>query len=71
MGTDYEDAEKRARAGRITVISCTGYPDRRHPSIHEMEEIAWILRSDPKRKEIGLVRASDLRPSVRYVLDKD
>jgi hypothetical protein len=59
--------------GRITfpVTYCTAYSDRRQASIREMEEIAWILRSDPKRKEIGFVSASKLRERDRYVLVED
>ena len=55
---------------RITfpVSFCTGYADRRHASIREMEEIAWVLRSDPRRNEIGFVEASKLKPKDRYVL---
>ena len=55
----------------FTVTSCSGYSDRRLPSLREMEEIAWVLRTDPKRKEIGFVRASELRPKDRYVLPDD
>lgn len=52
---------------RITfpVTSCSDYSDRRHASIHEMEEIAWLLRSDPKKGTIGFVKASEIR---RFVL---
>ena len=59
--------------GRITfpVTYCTAYADRRQASIREMEEIAWVLRSDPKRKEIGFVRASQIRERDRYVLVED
>lgn len=59
--------------GRITfpVMSCSSYSDRRRPSLREMEEIAWILRSDPKRNEIGFVRAAKLRDRERYVLVED
>jgi hypothetical protein len=48
---------------RITfsVASCTGYSDRRQAALHEMEEIAWILRSDPKKNTIGFVKAAELR----------
>jgi hypothetical protein len=55
---------------RITfpVNFCTGYADRRHASLREMEDIAWILRSDPRRNEIGFVKASQLKPQERYVL---
>ena len=57
---------------RITfaVTSCTGHSDRRQPSLHEMEEIAWVFRSDPGRR-IGFVHAKDLKPEERYVLLDD
>jgi hypothetical protein len=59
--------------GRITfpVTYCTAYSDRRQPSIREMEDVAWVLRSDPKRNEIGFVRASKLRERERHVLEED
>src|SRR5918996_2221987 len=50
------------------VSSCTAYSDRRRASIHEMEEIAWILRSDPRRNEIGFVQARQLKVEHRHVL---
>ena len=36
---------------------CTGYADRRQASLREMEETAWVLRSDPRRSQIGFVPA--------------
>lgn len=30
--------------------------------------VAWVLRSDPRRNEIGFVKASKLKPQDRYVL---
>ncbi len=59
--------------GRITfpVTYCTEYSDRRQPSLREMESTAWILRSDPKRNQIGFVPASTLRERDRYVLVED
>ncbi len=58
---------------RITfpVMFCTGYADVRQASIREMEEIAWILRSDPRRNQIGFVEARKLKPAERYVLPDD
>jgi hypothetical protein len=55
---------------RITfdVSTCSGYADRRQASIHEMEEIAWILRSDLKKNSVGFVKASDLKAKDRFVL---
>ena len=55
---------------RITfpVTTCSAYSDKRRPSISAMEEIAWVLRSDPKKNEVGFVRASTLRGRNRYVV---
>ena len=61
------------RHNRVTfpVTSCSDYVNRQHPSIREMEEIAWVLRTDARRKQIGFVRASDLRPRDRFVLSEE
>jgi hypothetical protein len=54
---------------RFPVSSCNGYIDRTHPTIREMEDVAWVLRSDPHRNTIGFVKASKLKADERYVLD--
>lgn len=53
------------------VTSCTEYSDRRQPSLREMEDVAWVLRTDPRRNQIGFVQARDLKPRERYVLPGD
>jgi hypothetical protein len=53
------------------VTSCTAYASRVHASLREMEDIAWVLRTDPRRKQIGFVAARDLKPKDRYVLPDD
>lgn len=55
----------------FVVISCTGYSDKRLPSLYDMESIAWVLRTDTKRKTIGFVRARELKYEDRHVLDED
>jgi len=50
------------------VKSCSGYSDRRHPTVYEMEDIAWVLRTDARRKTIGFVQARELRPKHRHLL---
>jgi hypothetical protein len=62
-----------SRDCRITfpVESCTGYSDRSLPSLRAMEEIAWVLRTDPLRKQVGFVHARKLDPRDRYVLDDE
>jgi hypothetical protein len=56
--------------GRITfpVTQCTKYLHRNHPSLYEMESIAWVLRTDASRRHIGFVRSRDLEPGERFVL---
>ena len=55
---------------RVTfpVNSCNSYISRSHPTIREMEDVAWVLRSDPRRNEVGFVKASAPKPQERYVL---
>jgi hypothetical protein len=53
------------------VTQCTEYSDRRQPSLRAMEEIAWVLRSDPTKNEIGFVKRSELTRRERFVLDDD
>jgi hypothetical protein len=53
------------------VVSCSGYADRRQASLREMEEMAWVLRSDPHRKQVGFVRSSRLKDEERYVFEED
>ena len=50
---------------RITfpVTVCTEYSDRRQPSLRAMEEIAWVLRSDPKKNEVGFVKRTAITGS--------
>jgi len=36
-----------------------------------MQEVAWVLRSDPRRHQIGFVHASKLPDEERYVLPED
>ena len=53
---------------RFRVTSCSDYSDRSVPSIRKMEEIAWVLRTDGHRREIGFVKSKDLEEDERYAL---
>lgn len=55
----------------FSVASCTGYSDRSLPSLYDLEDTAWVLRSDARTKKIGFVRARDLKLADRHVLDED
>jgi hypothetical protein len=53
------------------VSACSKYSDRRQPTLYDMEDIAWVLRTDPHRKSIGFVQARELKPRLRHVLFGD
>lgn len=56
---------------RFPVLSCSAYSDKRRPSVREMEDIAWVLRSDARKNAIGFVPAKSLKPRDRYVLSEE
>ncbi len=57
---------------KFPVKSCSSYSDRRQPTLKDMEDQAWILRSTGKTSRIGFVKAKDLRREERYALsDKE
>ena len=41
------------------VVECNWYVDRTLPSLRDMKQIAWVLRTDSKRQAIGFVRAKE------------
>ena len=43
------------------VSECTFYEDRRLASKREMEDIAWILRTDMPRRRVGFISPEQLR----------
>jgi hypothetical protein len=45
----------------FAVSECTFYEDRRLASKHEMEQIAWILRTDMPRRRVGFLSPEQLR----------
>jgi hypothetical protein len=53
------------------VTSCTEYISRNHPSLYHMEDIAWVLRTDVKRNQIGFVRSKDLKLKDRIFFDEE
>jgi len=47
------------------------YSDKSLPSRYHLEDSAWILRSGPKRKQVGFVRSRTLKFEERYILDDE
>lgn len=43
------------------MVSCTAYDDKRRPQMYEMEEMAWIVRTDRKKGVIGFVSPEDMK----------
>jgi hypothetical protein len=50
------------------VTSCSDYLGRNQTTIKDMEAIAWVLRSDPRRNQVGFVHSTKLTDDERYVL---
>ncbi len=48
-----------------------GHLDRQHPSLYHMEDIAWILRTDTRRNQIGFVQSRDLKVNDRLFVDEE
>ena len=44
------------------ITTCSKYDDRRMPSLHEMRQTAWILRTDERKKTIGFVSNLSVAP---------
>ena len=55
---------------RFPVTSCSVYVHKSHPSLYSMEEIAWVLRSNPNRKTVGFVEARRLKDDEKHVLEE-
>ncbi|HEY7575559.1 MAG TPA: hypothetical protein VIB08_10380 [Thermoanaerobaculia bacterium] len=55
---------------RFPVRACSSYSDRRQPTLRDMEDAAWILRTSGKTSRIGFVRAKDLKKDERHVLSE-
>jgi hypothetical protein len=53
------------------ATSCTGYSGVRRPTLWRLEEIGWVLRSDPKRKTIGFVDARELTDDEKHAIEEE
>jgi hypothetical protein len=54
------------------IVVCTktlSFPEG--GGLREMEETAWILRTDAKRHRVGFVPSKDLKPKDRFVVEED
>lgn len=60
-----------ARDAGGTRTPCTEYLNRNHPSLYHMEDIAWVLRTNAKRNQIGFVRSKHLKLKERVFFDEE
>jgi hypothetical protein len=44
---------------RTRVVDCNRFTDRTRPSLWDLRQIAWVLRTDSKRQAIGFIRAKE------------
>lgn len=47
------------RQVQTRVVECNRYVYRTRPSLWDLRQIAWVLRTDSKRQPIGFVRAAE------------
>jgi hypothetical protein len=47
------------REVRATIVECSRYADRTSPSLWDMQQIAWVLRTDSRRQKMGFVSARE------------
>src|SRR4051794_35449753 len=47
------------RGVRTRVVECNRYTDRSSPSLWDLQQIAWVLRTDSKRQKLGFVHSKD------------
>jgi len=41
------------------VVECNRYQNRSRPSLWDLRQIAWVLRTDARRQPMGFVRAAE------------
>ena len=56
---------------RFAVARCTGYADRRRPTVKEFEDIGLVLRSGTARKRAGFLPPADPVQTARECDDDD
>ncbi|SRR5260221_298578 len=56
---------------RTKITSCSAHIDKNHPSLRELEDMAWVLRTDNRTRKIGFVPSKDLKAPERYKLSND
>jgi hypothetical protein len=59
-----------SRQIRFPVTSCSEYLHRAHPSLDQMEEIAWELRSNPNRRTVGFVGVGRFADGERHAREE-
>ena len=55
----------------LKVASWSGFLRLAHPSPCHMEDIAWELRTDVRRGQIGFVNRKGMRLAERFVMVED
>jgi hypothetical protein len=55
---------------REPIAVCSKYDDRRMPSLHDMRQTAWILRTDDDKRVTGFVSNQQWRKSRSFQIDQ-
>jgi hypothetical protein len=60
----------RDRRTTFPVTSCTEYVHRGQPSLWQLGQSAWVLRSNSSGKKVGFVEARRLSEDGRHLLEE-
>ena len=60
--------ERDAYIPRV-VVKCNRHNEDTGPSVYDMRQIAWVLRTDGSGKHIGFARYTDLPKKEREFID--
>jgi hypothetical protein len=63
IGRMYSDSDRLKKTHRRPARTALG-----EPSLRAMEEIAWVLRSDPKKNEVLFVKRTELTRLMRSMI---
>ena len=70
-GQEYTRCAELGARVTFKVVTCSEFVSRQHPSLWHMEDIAWILRTDNRKRQVGFVRGRVLDHRARLGLDED
>lgn len=70
-GRSYIRCHVFERGVRGRIVECSSYQNKATPSLHDLYEMSWILRTDSKREQIGFKPYKDMDSSEKNKIGFD